>query len=847
MGKKAVMAMVLMILLALLGLSGGWGGLGLGLGGTGLPELHLQKLVLEPPSPVARGEVVMVRAWVMNTGERPAEEFQVEFFYRPQGGESWISFHVVTIPGLVPSRQEALEVKDRGQGIPFDTAGLELGTYEIRVVADSNDRIPEEDEMNNELVTTLTVLPSKIGLPDLQPVALTLEPPSPTVHQLVVVTVEIRNTGDRDAGPFRVSFRVNGIEFDSGEIEGLPAGGSVSVQGALDPYALGLKPGSHRLLIVVDADEQIGEQDEANNELTAFLTIQGAELRPISLEFDKPLVRLDGQVTVSSKVVNMGKGEAEAVEVGFYIDGRQFALMRLGPLGPGEEALAQGELIPSRPELGLSPGVHEVRVVVDPNDLVPELDEANNELAKALTILPPEPKLAELHPQSLELSPPSPVELRTAEVVLVASVIRNTGKATAEGFAVEFGYRPKGRRRWDPLPCRDQAGCTGLVLAPGGELKVEGRLSIADLALTPGIYEIRVVVDPPAGGEDQIPELDETNNELTTTLTLLSPRLPDLIFDPALPVEVSPGYQVNRGQTLRFTANITNLGELEAGLFEVEFAYCRFPEITPVGGAEQPCTRPEDFTTFSVIPLPELDVGEKAQAEATLETTALQPGNYLIRIVLDPAEAGRPEGRVVEQSELNNVMEITVLIQGADLIPIALMLEPPAPVLQGQVVKVTATVIDVGVEPTGKFDVRFYWCRVVDESSCQREVEFVPFGTVSFPGIAVNNPEPATVEWDTGRLEPGGGSYLIRVVVDPPTAGRPQGQVLEQNELNNELISQEIEVIAKPDLVPLAIELREGHTVVQGGRITVSVRFTNSGYLDSPEVKVGFFYRVMGE
>ncbi len=818
-------------------------GLAIGLLGSGkpegLPELHLQKIVLDPPSPVTRGEVVAVHAWVMNTGGRPAGEFKVEFFYRPQGGESWTSFYVVLAANLTPSKQEALEIADDGRAITFDTSSLELGTYEIRVVADSNDRIPEKDETNNELVTTLTVLPSKLGLPDLQPVALSFDPPSPTGDQLVVVSTEIRNTGDKDAGPFRVTFLANGREFDSASLEGLAVGARVSAQGALDPYALGLGPGSHRLLVVVDADERLEEQDEANNQLITSLTIQGAELRPKSLEFDKPLLRLDGRAIVSSTVVNTGKGAAETVEVGFYIDGRQFALVQLGPLGKGEEGVAQGELIPTDPELGLTPGAHEIRAVIDPNNLVPELDEANNELVKALTILPPEPKLAELHPESLEINPPSPIELGRTEVATVSSVIKNTGKSPAEDFAVELGYRVKGSLRWNPLPCRDQLSCTGLTLVPGEELRVAGNFTLS--GITPGVYEIRVVVDGELGSDSgRIEELDETNNELFTTLTLLSPRLPDLGFDPVSPLIVAPSYQVAHGQTLRFTANLINLGDTSAGPFEVEFAYCRLPEVVPEGATEQPCTESSDFSTFSLTHLPGLGVNNRAQSQAILETTTLPPGSYLIRTSIDPADQSRPAGRVKEQSEVNNLIDTTVVIQGADLIPIDLQLRPPSPVVQGEVVQVTATVVNTGVEPTGKFDVTFYWCRKASEASCVRPSEFASFGGVAFPGIAVNNPESATGELDTATLEPG--EYLLRVVVDP------DDRVEEQSELNNELTAA-LQVEPRPaDLRPEPQLIFEPQPPVSAGQpVKVYGGITNDGGTAAEEFNVAFLYRKVEE
>ncbi len=469
-----------------------------GLGSDGLAELNLRKIVLEPPSAVTRGEVVTVRAWVMNTGERPAGEFKAEFFYRRQSeAESWTSFYTVIIPNLPPSQQDPLEIRDDGHAIGLDTSSLELGTYEIRVVADSNNLIPEWDKTNNELVTTLTVLASRKGLPDLQPTSLSFNPPSPTSGELVVVSSEIRNTGDRDAGGFRVAFFVDDREFDGTALEGLAVGGSVTAQGALDPYALALGPGSHTLRVAADSLGKVEEQDEANNQLAAYLTIEGADLFPVSLEFGRSLVRADEQVGVSSRVRNLGRGEAKGVEVAFLIDGVQFGLANLGTLGPGAEAVASGELLPGRADLALAPGVHEVRIVVDPHGLVSETDKANNVAVKSLTLLPEERKLAELHPESLELNLPSPVELGKANAVTVSSVIKNTGKALAKGFAVEFGYRMKGTLRWETMPCRDPVGCDRLDLAPGAEMKVEGTFLIS--SVVPGIYEVRVAVDPHEG------------------------------------------------------------------------------------------------------------------------------------------------------------------------------------------------------------------------------------------------------------------------------------------------------------------------------------------------------------
>ncbi|MCK4392749.1 hypothetical protein KAX17_07565, partial [Candidatus Bipolaricaulota bacterium] len=732
----------------------------------GLPELHLYKLVLDKPSPVIRGEKVVVQAWVMNSGDRPADGFTMEFFYRHREGRNWVSFELVPVSTLAPSRQHPLK-----ETAIFNTSDGEPGTYELRVVVDSNNRIPEGDELNNELVTTLIVLPSKVGLPDLQPLELTFDPTSPSGGQPVKVSTLLINNGDKDAGLFRVSFQVDKQEFDFRYVDWMSVGATMTVEGALNPddKELNLKPGSHEIAVVVDDEAQIDEQDEENNTLTGYMTIRIAELHPASLAYDQPRLHLDGSTTVSSRIQNTGLGKAEKVEVAFTLNNERFALVTLGPLGPMEESTAEAELIPANLTHQLDAGDYELAVLVDPSNLVTELDEANNRIIKSLTLLEAEVRSPELHPESLEINPPSPVELGRADSVTISSVLKNTGKVVAEGFDVSFSYRVKGAIHWQTIPCSDEVSCTRLSLNPGEERKVEGRLPV--FVLPPGIYEIRVDID----SMGTIEELDETNNELVTTLTLLSSRLPDLISDG---VEVAPSYMVKRGQTLRFLANIVNLGDLAAGQFKVEFAYCRLPEPASPEAMDQVCAE-TDFVTFARVSLPELGIGRRGQAQAILETTSLRPGTYHIRVLIDPTGPGKPEGEVKEQKEGNNILNISILLQGADLTPINLQLKPASPVIQGEITKVTATVQNIGVEPIGKFDVNFYWCRMVNEASCTREGEWASLGGVSFPGIAVNNPEPATRELDTSTLEPG--TYLLRVIVDPDNRAE------EQSEINNEL------------------------------------------------------------
>jgi len=139
-----------------------------GLGAEDFAELYVTKIVLDPPSTVHRGEEVEVYARVMNTGARSADGFNVSFFYRHRNSAgNWTLHDTVEGISLPPSQQDFLEVT-----FHLDTMELELGVYDLRIVADSSNHISETDELNNELRTTMTVEDSSLGLPDLQPVSL---------------------------------------------------------------------------------------------------------------------------------------------------------------------------------------------------------------------------------------------------------------------------------------------------------------------------------------------------------------------------------------------------------------------------------------------------------------------------------------------------------------------------------------------------------------------------------------------------------------------------------------------------------------------------------------------------
>ncbi len=837
--------------------------LGVGMGGAvafgllqassgGQPELHPTALILEPASPVERGRLVSAIAKLENTGSKAASAFKVEFFVRarPEPGEgapSWTSFAVVELRGLAPEEQE-IEVK----GV-LDTADPALipapGVYEIRVVVDSNDQIPELDETNNELIVSLRVVPSRLGKPDLRPVALTFEPPSPvTVQDVVLVATTVRNTGDRDAGPFEVAFSycvlpegrtscpTGFIEFgERPRSDGvLPKGSELRFTQPLDIPALGLRPGHYLVKVTVDPpspDQPAGrleEQDEANNELIAALFVQGPELFPTSVSFEPALPRLGDAVRVTATVRNAGVGTAHNVEVAFYVDGARFALTTV-TVEENQEAPVEGVL--RTDAFGLGVGVHTLRVVVDPDDRIPERDETNNEIRTALTLQPPVPRRAELHPKRLVVTPSSPIELSPEGRLTVQAEVVNTGEVAAEGFDVAFFYRQKGRARWRPLPCT--TNCPIASLAPGSGAVAQAELALA--GLEPGAYELLVRVDP----DDRVPELDETNNAMQSAFTLVAARRPDLTLDPAR-VRIEPSLQVERGATVRVRAVVVNAGEGPAGPFRVEFSWRRVEE--------------EAFTVFGRLELAGLDLGAEAPVEAALETAALRPGLYELRVVVDPDDV------VPELDETNNAFTTgaspeqaaPLFVRGPDLAVVGVRfadptLSPLSPlVTQGEPVELIAEVANVGAEAAGGFEVTFCWRPVPTAAALPGEAPCRPFGeAVRFPGLGVGVTVQARTVLDTQELKPD--SYEVLVRVDPAREGLPVGEVEEENELNNVGIVT-LGVLPRPDLVVSGVRLAPPPPVEPGATVAVFAEVANAG--EGPARKpftVRFGWRRLGE
>jgi len=718
------------------------------------PELHPISLSFDPPSPVERGETVRVTTELENTGESTAGGFRVEFLYR-RGAGSWTSFGSTLIPGLERDGHLTLEQT-------LDTSALELDpqadltSFSIKVTVDPpsaaepEGAVAEQDEDNNEIIASLGVLPSKLDLPELHPVSIIFNRDLPLEWgRDITATVSVINTGGRKAQDIGIAFYYRKLgagewkKFATDTIASLGVeeqDNSDTASGQLDVPGLGLAPGSYELKVVVDPANTIDERNEANNELVVAFSIQGSELQPQSIELGAMPVHQGDTITIASQIENTGEKPAKSFTVGFFIDNRRFDTFYY----EDEKGLEKNETVKAQGTLDttdLPPGDYTLRVFVDPDNQIPELDEANNVISAPLKILPPEPRLAELHPTGLSLEPPSPV--RGGRMVQVTATVWNTGNIDAERFQVELAYSSDGQS-WTPFAVQDIPS-----LSRGGKETVEGQLDTAGLTIGT-TYQIRVLVDP----KDEIQELDEGNNVLIATLSLVAPAvsppganltLQDLTLNPPSPVA--------QGTQVQVCAMITNTGRGAAGEFLVDFLHRQ--------------DQAGSFSSFASRSVPGLEVGQSITICELFNTTTLLGGSYELKAVAD-------SGNWIQEldetdNELTRTLIISLAVPRPDLHPAGVTFDPPSPVGQGTPVQVCAKVTNLGATAAGPFTVSYAY--LLDS--------YVQFATAQVPGLGGGKQVRLCRALDTSNLAPG--TYKIRIVVDP------DNRVMEGNEANNEL------------------------------------------------------------
>jgi subtilase family serine protease len=301
---------------------------------------------------------------------------------------------------------------------------------------------------------------------------------------------------------------------------------------------------------------------------------------------------VDTPVTISARIYNVGGDDfSGTAAVRFYDGSTLISTQSVTDLN------AQSFADVSFSHTFDTVGNHNLKAVVDEDQLVIETSEQNNSGSISLNVLN---TVANLSPVDVLFSDTTPAT--TDDVALTAKVVNNGG-ASASDVVVRFF---------------DEGNPLGAAVIPS--LAADGGFEFATIQTTlaaAGTRQIQVVVDP----DNAVIETDEEDNVRSETIDVHLPA-PDLT---ASLISLSNNTPVV-GDSVEIAMTVGNQGELNAAAFDVEFS--------------------KDGTAFGTVRIPGLEAG--TETVVTLPASFENIGQHTVSLVVDAGS------EIAEISEFNN-------------------------------------------------------------------------------------------------------------------------------------------------------------------------------------------------
>jgi subtilase family serine protease/flagellar hook assembly protein FlgD len=576
------------------------------------PNLLPLTATIEPSDPI-QGEWLDLRLRAANRGGRQAPTSTLRWYDRDPDSAGAVELASVEVPALAAGAETVVESSV--------LASLAPGQHELHAVLDSANEVVEGREDDNILVYLLTLRPPPVASDLLLDARdMSIAPDSITrIPSTIRIDGLIRNLGQTPVSQvvLRAMHLRNGgelVPLTEVLVDVLAAGEAAFM---LDiPIDA---PEAYRIRLLVDADDEVTEAREDNNAAELSIPFGNSidlELPGASLQVSPELPVLGDDLRFRVMVANRGTNDSPAV--GLILEQEVAAEWQLRAqttvsVSAGQEA--ERELI-WRPQ---AEGTFNLRLSVDPQDLLAETDETNNQHAFQLVLGRSDvPNLVVVPATVITL--PAPV-LQGAPLS-VQAMLRNLGESAAAAFnvALYLGDPRSGGQRLGSV--RVDAG-----LAPQTDLAVQ--IDVADYAAS-GDAELFVFVD----SELEVEERNESDNLGIRGITAL--RLPDLAtaLGAIALTPSSPAF----GQPVSADVTISNLGEQPSAAVVAELA-----ELAGVNNAP----------VMPAISVPALPPGSSFQAQWSW-TFGLVDATQALSIKIDP------DNQLREFNELNN--EVTLLL-----------------------------------------------------------------------------------------------------------------------------------------------------------------------------------------
>lgn len=304
-------------------------------------------------------------------------------------------------------------------------------------------------------------------------------------------------------------------------------------------------PGNYYLIAVVDPANTISEADESNNEAVSSAFLIGAELR---VEVSGPSISGPGEpVDLNLRLINDG-WEVTDVDWAIYTSlDQNFGLLdHLVIAGTSTMGRARNRdlVISATVPYGILPQNQYFIAVIDPNNIVAEVDETNNiGVAASSTEM--------VGPDIVAESVEGALSMYRGEVYVVETELKNEGGATAENFYVSF-YLSENLLITVTDPLLDEVG--PITLAPGETRTIQHAVTASrTLSLVAGHYHLGIIAD----SRTTVLEERENNNITRMQFDTVEVRDPAPDF---LVTEVRSSPIGSAGESLRVQRILENQG-----------------------------------------------------------------------------------------------------------------------------------------------------------------------------------------------------------------------------------------------------------------------------------------------
>ncbi len=183
----------------------------------GFVDLTVLAVSVDPKAPSV-GQYVSVLATIKNLGTARAVNVSVQFAYIVNGTN--IAFDTERVSSVAPGEAPNVTIR-------WATGTLASGNYVLNITIDPLNELQEKDRTNNFKALSFTLSPKVPGPGKvvLHIDGLVLTPAKPVADKTVVVTVTVRNSGDRDGTDIKVVLVVDDIEIGTQPIPSLPKNG----------------------------------------------------------------------------------------------------------------------------------------------------------------------------------------------------------------------------------------------------------------------------------------------------------------------------------------------------------------------------------------------------------------------------------------------------------------------------------------------------------------------------------------------------------------------------------------------------------------------------------------------